>query len=122
MVRFLADANLHHAIVTGCLRRAPAIDFLSARAAKLEGMSDLDVLALAAAQGRILVTHDFRTMPRHFAELLATGATSPGVLLVKQHTPLASVIEDLHKEVANTCLCNVISSMARKRAVAKPLP
>jgi len=95
MVRFLADASLHHAIVTGCLRREPAMDFASARAAKLEGMSDLNVLTLAAAQGRILVTHDFRTMPLHFAEFLATGATSPGVLLVRQQTPLASVIEDL---------------------------
>jgi predicted nuclease of predicted toxin-antitoxin system len=95
MVRFLADANLHHAIVTGCLRREPAMDFVSARAAKLEGMSDLDVLALAIAQGRVLVTHDFRTMPRHFAEILAAGATSPGVFLVRQDTPLGSVIEDL---------------------------
>jgi hypothetical protein len=95
MVRFLADASLHHAIVTGCLRREPAIDFVSARTAKLEGMSDLDVLALAAAQHRILVTHDFRTMPRHFAEFLATGDVSPGVFLVNQQTPLASVIEDL---------------------------
>jgi hypothetical protein len=25
MVRFLADASLHHAIVTGCARREPAI-------------------------------------------------------------------------------------------------
>jgi hypothetical protein len=71
------------------------MDFASARAAKLEGMSDLNVLALAAAQARILVTHDFRTMPRYFAEFLATGATSPGVFLVRQQTPLASVIEDL---------------------------
>ena len=28
MIRFLADASLHDAIVTGCLRREPAIDFL----------------------------------------------------------------------------------------------
>ena len=89
MVRFLADASLHHAIVIGCARREPAIDFLSAHTAKLDGISDREVLALAAAQGRILVTHDFRTMPRHFAEFLATGATSPGVFLVKQRTPLA---------------------------------
>jgi hypothetical protein len=95
MVRFLADASLHHAIVTGCVRREPAIDFLSAHAAKLEGLSDGDVLALAAAQGRILVSHDFRTMPHHFAQFLAAGATSPGVLLVKQQTPLGTVIEDL---------------------------
>jgi hypothetical protein len=95
MVRFLADASLNHAIVTGCIRREPAIDFISAHAAKLEALNDVDVLALAAEQGRILVAHDFRTMPRHFAEFLATGVTSPGVFLVKQHTPLASVIEDL---------------------------
>ncbi len=95
MVRFLADASLHHAIVTGCARREPAIDFLSAPAAKLEGVSDPDVLAMAVAQDRILVTHDFRTMPRHFADFLAAGRSSPGVFLVKQRTPLAAVIGDL---------------------------
>jgi hypothetical protein len=94
MVRFLADASLHGAIVTGCVRREPAIDFISARAATLDGLSDPDVLAIAADQGRILVTHDFRTMPKHFADFLAT-ATSPGVFLVRQHSPLALVIEDL---------------------------
>ncbi len=88
MVRFLADASLHHAIVTGCARREPAIDFLSAQSAKLDGMSDPDVLGIAASQGRILVTHDFRTMPKHFAEFLAAGGSSPGVFLVKQQTPL----------------------------------
>ena len=70
MVRFLADASLHHAIVTGCLRREPGVDFLSAHAAKLHGIGDHDVLEIAAEQGRILVTHDFRTMPKHFAEFV----------------------------------------------------
>ena len=95
MVRLLADASLRHAIVTGCVRREPAIDFLSAHAAKLQGISDRDVLEIAAAQGRILVTQDFRTMPKHFAEFLAGGRSSPGVFLVKQRTPLAQVIEEL---------------------------
>lgn len=94
-VRFLADASLHHAIVAGCLRREPAIEFLSADAAGLEGVSDPDVLALAARLGRLLVTHDHRTMPLHFAEFVAGGHSSPGVFLVKQHTPLGAVIEDL---------------------------
>jgi hypothetical protein len=34
---FLADASLRHAIVSGCLRREPQIDFMSAHRAKLEG-------------------------------------------------------------------------------------
>jgi hypothetical protein len=69
MIRFLADANLHGAIVTGCLRREPAIDFLSANEAKLEGVSDTEVLALATHQNRILVTSDLRTMPSHIGRL-----------------------------------------------------
>jgi hypothetical protein len=36
-VRFLADADLNQAIVSGLLRREPAIDFLSAHAAGLKG-------------------------------------------------------------------------------------
>ena len=53
MIRFLADASLHDAIVTGCLRREPAIDFLSAHEATLEGVPDPEVLAFATRQNRI---------------------------------------------------------------------
>ena len=95
MVRFLADASLNHAIVAGCLRREPAMDFVSAHAARLNSLSDAEVLALAAKQDRILVTHDFRTMPNHFGELLAGGRSSPGVFLIKQSTPVAEAIEEL---------------------------
>ena len=55
MIRFLADASLNHAIVSGCLRREPAMDFLSAYEAHLEGVLDPDVPAIAASQERILV-------------------------------------------------------------------
>jgi Domain of unknown function (DUF5615) len=54
MVRFLADAGLNHAIVKGCRRREPAMDFLSAQEAKLEGVPDREVLSIAAEQNRIL--------------------------------------------------------------------
>ena len=44
-VRFLADADLNKAIVSGVLRREPSIDFLAAHAAGLRGMKDAEVLA-----------------------------------------------------------------------------
>lgn len=95
MIRFLADASLRDAIVSGCLRREPTIDFLSASDANLEGVPDPAVLALAAAEGRILVTSDWKTMPRHFADFLEAGGCSAGVFLVKQHRAVADVIEAL---------------------------
>ena len=45
MIRFLADASLRDAIVTGCQRREPALDFLSANDANLAGVLDPEVLA-----------------------------------------------------------------------------
>ena len=62
-------------------------------------MDDLDdelVLFHAAEQGRILVSHDKRTMPRWLAEFIRQGGTSPGVLLViPQQAPVRSVAETL---------------------------
>jgi len=95
MIRFLAEASLHHAIVTACLRREPAIDILSANEANLAGIPDEEVLALAVAEGRVLITPDFRTMPLHFVNRLSSGLPSAGVFLVKQQTPVADVIEAL---------------------------
>jgi hypothetical protein len=95
MIRFLADASLRDGIVSGCFRREPAIDFLSANDANLAEIPDPEVLALAAAEGRILVTSDLKTMPRHFGDFLNAGGSSAGVFLVKQRTPVADVIEAL---------------------------
>jgi predicted nuclease of predicted toxin-antitoxin system len=71
------------------------MDFLPASDAKLEGVPDPGVLAKAAEQDRILVTHDFQTMPQHFADFLQTHGSSPGVLLAPQHLPVAEAIEEL---------------------------
>jgi hypothetical protein len=71
------------------------MDFLSANEAKLEGVPDPEVLALATEQDRILVSHDFQTMPRHFSDFLQTRGSSPGVILVPQHLPIGEAIEEL---------------------------
>jgi predicted nuclease of predicted toxin-antitoxin system len=93
-VRFQADADLNQTIVLATVRREPGIDFQSAVQADLKDLKDLEVLALAANAGRLLVTHDIKTMPGHFAEFIQT-ATSPGVLLVPQHLPVAAVVEEI---------------------------
>lgn len=93
-VRFQADADLHYAIVKGVRRREPAIEFVSADEAGLVGLDDDVVLASAARAGRMLVTHDGRTMPTHFGRRVESGG-SAGVLIAHQHLPVATVIEEL---------------------------
>ena len=93
-IRFQADADLNQIIVLATLRREPAIDFQTAVAAELAGFADPQVLQKAAQVGRVLVTHDQRTMPRHFADFITTR-TSPGLLIIPQHLPVAAAADDL---------------------------
>jgi hypothetical protein len=94
MLRFQADADLNQIIVRAVCRREPSMDFQTAQVAGLSGVADPEVLARAAEAGRVLVTHDFQTMPEHFAEFIMTQQ-SAGVLLIPQHLPIASAVEDL---------------------------
>jgi hypothetical protein len=95
LIRYQADADIHHRIVVAVRRREPAIDFASAADSELEGVPDPDVLELAASQDRILITHDRRTMLEHFRRRLEAGKSSPGVFLVSQFAPLGPVVEAL---------------------------
>lgn len=93
-VRFLADANFVAYIRTGLIRREPRVDFQTAGEADLSGKSDERVLQIASATGRILVTHDHRTMPAAFARFIANHQ-SPGVLIVPLKLEWIAAIEEL---------------------------
>lgn len=92
--RFQADADLNQKIVSGVRRREPSVDFQDARQGGVIGLPDREVLRLAAASGRILVTHDRKTMPEHWARLLETD-WSPGVVVVAQDLEVGTAIEYL---------------------------
>jgi len=92
--QFQADADLNEDIVKGVLRREPKVDFRTATSARLRGLSDLEVLTIAAEEGRILVSHDRKTMPRTFVQFIQSK-TSPGLFLISQKTDLLVAIESL---------------------------
>jgi len=94
-VRFLADADLNKAIVSGVLRREPSIDFMTAQTAALRRLTDPAILALAAERQRILVSHDVGTMPAYFRAFRHSGKRSAGVLLVPQRLDIGTAIDEL---------------------------
>ncbi|HVC98518.1 MAG TPA: hypothetical protein VND64_32925 [Pirellulales bacterium] len=93
-MRFQADADLNLAILLAVVRREPAIDFQAAQVAGLARRPDPVVLSLTAKDGRLLVTHDQKTMPDHFARFVAKE-TSSGLLIVPQHLPISVVVDEL---------------------------
>ena len=64
MPRLLADENLNNDIVRGLLRRKPDLDIVRVQDVGLSGADDSTVLAWAAQQGRVLLTHDVTTITR----------------------------------------------------------
>jgi hypothetical protein len=93
--RFLADADLRYPIIRGLNRIDPGIDFQTALQAKLAGLTDREVLKVGATSGRIVVSHDRRTMAAAFYEFIRDQA-SPGLVLIKQNCPLRQAIDQLH--------------------------
>jgi len=93
-VRFQADADLDGRILRGLRRTAREIDMRTSGDAGLAGLGDPEVLRIAADSGRILVSQDRRTMPAHFARF-TSGARSPGVILLRETTPISTAIEEL---------------------------
>lgn len=92
-IRFQADNDLKFGIVKAVRRREPAVDFLSAQEAGLDGVPDLVLLDRAAAEGRVLVSHDRRTMIDHLRDHLVAGKSSPGLLIVSQGSAIGDVVE-----------------------------
>ena len=93
-VLFQADADLNQNILLATVRQQPGIDFQSATKAGLIGLNDQEVLALAAREGRVLVSHDLRTMPAHFGRFVESNRSS-GVILMPQHLPIGLCAEQL---------------------------
>jgi len=92
--RFQADADFNQKIVQGLRRLEPAIDFKSAKEGDVIGRPDREVLAIAAREGRVLVSHDRKTMPSHFAHF-SKDQTSPGLVILSQDLEIGRAIEDL---------------------------
>ena len=94
-LRFQADNDLDQRIVTAVRRLGPMIDFQTASTLGLQGLSDPEVLRLAAEEGRALVSHDKKTLPDHFSAFIASR-NSPGVILVSRKLSIGRAAEWLY--------------------------
>ena len=59
------------------------------------GSSDAELLRWAEAAGRLLVTHDKKTIPAHLQQHMQAGHHAPGVLLLRPSTTVAALVAEL---------------------------
>jgi hypothetical protein len=95
VLRFLTDENFRSAIVRGLLRRLPQLDLVRVQAVGLSGADDPTILAWAAAEGRVLLTHDVATIPSFAYQRLAAGLPMAGVFVLPRRLPTGRAIEEL---------------------------
>ena len=76
MLKLASDADVHGGLVRGLLRRSPDVDSVRAQDALPEGTPDPEILRWAAAEDRILITNDRRTMIGYAYQRVAPGAGS----------------------------------------------
>jgi hypothetical protein len=95
MLRLLADENFNNGIIRGVLRANPDIDIVRVQDVGLRGADDPEVLAWAAAEERVLLTHDTRTMTKYAYDRLHAGEPMPGIFGVKATVAHAVAIDDI---------------------------
>jgi hypothetical protein len=95
MARFLADENFNNQIVRGVIRQNPDIDLVRVQDVDLSGADDPTVLAWAAQEGRIVLTHDVATMTTFAYQRIQAELSMPGLFEVSRRVPIGLAIEEI---------------------------
>ena len=95
MLRLASDENFNGDIVRGLRLHCPDLDLIRLQDIGLEGVEDPTVLAWAAANARILLTHDRATMPDFAYVRVMAGQPMPGVIVVSNRLSIRQAIDEL---------------------------
>ena len=87
MIKLLTDENFDGDILRGMLRRMPDLDVIRVQDIGLSQTLDPIILAWAAANQRVLLTHDMKTVPDFANDRVRAGELMPGVFLVNDQMP-----------------------------------
>jgi len=95
MLSLLSDENFNGDIVRGLFLRQPNLDLLRVQDVGLREVDDPAILAWAASNERILLTHDRATMPDFAYDRLVRGEPMAGMFIVNDRMPIRQAIDEL---------------------------
>jgi len=94
-VRFLCDQNFNRRIRRGLKRRRADLDVIRVQEVGLSMGKDEALLDFAAREGRVILTHDIRTMPKFARDRIKSGVPMTGLVIVPEQMPIGSAVGDL---------------------------
>jgi len=95
MLRLISDQNFNGRILRGIGLRIPDLDLVRALDAALAKAPDPVLLNWAAAEDRILLTHDVNTIPDFAYDRVRAALGMPGVFLVDTRMAIGKAIGEL---------------------------
>jgi hypothetical protein len=93
-LKLLADENFDNRLLRALARRQ-SFDITRVQDEGLMEEPDEEVLEWAARNGRVLLSHDGRTIPPLAFARVARGEPMPGVIIVGGKAPFARILDDL---------------------------
>ena len=104
MLRLASDADLDGAIIKALRKRQPALDLVRVQEVGLRNAADPVILEWGAKEGRIVLTHDRKTMTKHAKARVAAEQPMPGIFVVPQ---LPDQRGELIEEILMVVNCSV---------------
>ena len=95
MLRFLTDEDFDGRLTSALRARVPGLDLVRAQDMDLMHTPDPDILAWAAAEDRIVLTHDRNTMSGFASTRVKAGQPMPGLFVVDRQVSFGQVLSDL---------------------------
>jgi predicted nuclease of predicted toxin-antitoxin system len=95
MLKLASDADVHGDVVRGLRRRESALDLVRVQEVGLRTAEDPEILTWAATEGRVLLTHDRKTMVGYASDRARAGEPLPGVIVLSDRQTIGEAIEDI---------------------------
>jgi predicted nuclease of predicted toxin-antitoxin system len=95
MLRLLSDENFNGDIIRGLLLCRPDLDLLRVQDVGLGEANDPTILEWAAANSRILLTHDRATMPDYAYARVVANKQMSGVFVLNDRISVRQAIGEL---------------------------
>lgn len=94
-MRFLADENFNGKVLAGLQTALPDLDIMRVQDTPMTASNDTDLLAWAAEEGCIVLTHDVQTMVGYAYDRVRDGLPMPGIIEVRITKGIGAAIEEL---------------------------
>jgi predicted nuclease of predicted toxin-antitoxin system len=102
MLRLLSDENFNGDIIRGLFLRQPNLDLVRVQDVGLQELDDPTILAWAAENNRIVVTHDRATMPDFAYKRLINNKLMTGLFIVSDRISIRQAIDEILLLVTDT--------------------